>query len=717
MSETYKIKEKTKRSLPEMEKQILEIINFNGKALSKDDAKSLLKNISSYTNMTFELRSVILCLTLKLIYGERYDSYVRYAFGMIRGLFKDFLRSKNKIPSGFRRSPREHSQEIIYQTPTVREHGDYIQRSAKYHKTTIVKTRSKPTSPCSSERSSIITKNSPEKNIRANFSINVMSLKSLQKTFQKFLSKRFNQFRLNSFKDHKNEKSSHLKRFFKILERKMTRNGFDAIRKYQNALAGSRNLSKIPLAKSASTLSDNLIIRSPSFEERDKELWKRRHPIKNHSPTPSDFSAISGPIEPSSGHSSPTSYTENPFWKEKNIERRRSGELADLDSPQREESVKNSKAEDDLKNSRKNIINKPKPKALRSGKNQGKPKELQGIETSSKISFNVKDKEKIKNLLENINENHKYAKKAAVNNMKDAVTSDKTAQKLGAANLISDFISIFQDKISKNLQGQAFESLRDYYPAKLQSTPVFVKKKITLRANNNKNTPEITKKNQKTVTSSSENSLSYENTKEHSITSTKIIKNSPINTRTPSEKGLILEHYQLFADKISVLNHIILKNKLTSFIAILEEEEPINPKILDSFKDIFRILEAKRFSKLFFTFNQLRKVAEKSVHLRKAKSVHFFQKMNKAFNRISLRNKHTSFKVIKSMKDNKKAALRLFETLYKLRYRISSQYKSHILARIKSFQRCNKLNSNVIRLRLIQFFKKSYLRSFASAFV
>ena len=688
MSSFNRNKEKYRYSQSEIEKQVMDMMSEN-KKFSKDNAKSLIKNISLSTNMTFQPRNAILCLTLRLIYAGRFESYIRDAFAMMRGLFKDYLRIKNRISSEPRRGSREISQEMIYKTPTVREIGDLIQRSTKYHKKTVLKTRSRPISPFSIDK---VNNNKITQENNSKFK--ARSLQNLGKIFQKCLRKRWKQFKGSSFEE--NEKKNRLKRIYNLFNRKLMTNGLEPLKQNRDIIRRI-NFRRESLIKTTSLKVDDSRARSPSFEERDKEIWKRRNPIRNHSPSPSDFSAISGRLtyEPSSVISSPGLYCGNPFLIEN---KRKSKEIIELDSPQKEESAKADKNEENSKRKQQNTLKgRAKPKALRTGKNENKPREVDSKEKTPKIAFNAKEKKQFGNMLESIHENHLYAEKIVINTMKDAVLSDRVGHKLAITNLIADFIQIFKDKLSNQLKKDAFEAIKKFQDEKKQSTPVFNKKKPALRSKNDKKPSEIPNEN---VANPSEK-----------------IKVSSTNSKSLSKRKLSPESLQLFTDKISVLNHLILKNKLTSFLLILDEKESSNPQILNSFKDIFRILEAKRFSKLFFTFTHLRKVAEKRVNLRKVNCLHFFQKINKIFNRASYRNKHDSFKIIHSKPKQTKVALRLFECLYNIRNRIISYNKPSIFYKIKAYSDCKRINYNLIRHKFSNFLKKLYLRKLGSLYL
>ena len=650
---------KTKTKITDNQKEIYEKFEIaqgrHENPFEQHVRKTFIKRtISSEENET-DTHNSRLCLTLRFILEQKLESMYRFAFETLQFSTKNIELGKlNKITINRRRS-KEILQETVHEVPVTSETGDLIQKTSKYHKKTIYKTRSRGNSPCNSERISLATNTERERSQGNDIKY---LLNSVGKTFKKFLARRLTQFNQGSnteFQKNENKKSTDF-----------------------------RTLKRIQTAKSVSVFSDDSRGKSPSFDEKDKEIWRRRHPIRRHSPSPSDFSGISSHFSayPQSEQNSPRISMADPF----SLERSKINTLVEkVDgsfSKERRDSDFDKKStvdSDKIKESTgKVLMARPKPKALRSGipgKNSTKAEDY--VELPKRPLTNLEKQvmnKKIGNMVDSIRENHKCVEKKAVDTLKDAVEEDKSKQKVLVTRLLCDFLQIIKDKQEKSFLKDSLDKLKKYHPNKIQlQTPEFKPKKQALRSE----------------------------------------RKSPFSPSIKVDPSIP----DLFAQKIEVLNRPLLKNKLTSFFALFEASRNPNPKVLPALRNMFRIFEAKKFSKIYFTFYKIKNAANQRLHSRTKISIRFFQKQNKIFNEANMRNKLQTFKSICSIQNKSFAIMKFATVLSKIHARRNNALKHTIFYRIHSYSDRNRLNLKLRILKLSHFYNKIYLRKLALAYM
>ena len=651
MSGANKVKTKA------MDKQIgekVEVVRERYANPFQQTRKSVIKRTSSREEVETQQQTSRLCLVLRFILEQKLESLYIFAFEMLQNSTKDMEQGKsNKLFTNRRRS-KEILRETVHEVPVTTEVGDLIQKTTKYHKKTIYKTRSRGNSPCNSERTSL----APMPAGRKSQGIDTRHLlNSVGKTFKKFLAKRLTQFKLG---------------------------GKTEVRQNRNSKSPDFCLLKdIHMAKSASVFSDDSRGRSPSFDEKDKEAWRRRHPVRRHSPSPSDFSGMSSHFStvPHSEQNSPRTSIADPFSVERS---KRNTVVEKVDgsfSKERRDSEFEKKTTMDSEKIKeipgKIPMYKPKPKALRSGKPGNRPTQGEDFAELPKRPLTNLEKQimnkRIGNMVDSIHENHKCVEKQAVDTLKDAVEQDKSKQKMLVTKLLCDFLQIIKDKHEKSLLESSLDKLKKYQPITARKSPEFKPKKQALRS----------------------------------------------ERKSPSSPNIKLDPSipDLFAQKIEVINHALLKNKLTSFIALLEASRNPSPKVFPALRNLFRIFEAKKFSKLYFTFYKIKKAANQHLYSKTKISIRFFQKLNKLSNKANMRNKLYGFKSISSIPNKYYATLKIASALHKIHARRNNMLKPAIFYRIRSYSDRNRLNFKLKIIKLSHFYHKMYLRRLALAFM
>lgn len=563
-------------------------------------------------------RPVLLCLTLRAIIGTKVNLLLKHGFSMVQLLGGP---GSFNVPHLNR---REKSQDSTKDTPVSAELGELVHKTTKYHKRTVVRTRSRSNSPLPSARPSV------------NPSPYAGKLKALSKIFQKYLNKRFLQFQVGGHKGAL--KKICLQRILNILKQKMLKKGLRAFGSGKSDFCLLKNLNL------ASLSSENSKGKSQNFEEKDREIWRKRHPIRRHSPNPSNISTQSTPfsnIFSNSEQNSPRlSNPTNPFIVERRNTRRSTLPKEETEIFKEEVGKEEKKTGD--------FMGKKKGKALRSGKPGKEPVK------------NLVDTKKIRNMVESIQDNHRSVEKHALDRIKLVVDQEKEQQQLDLTGVLCDFLQIVKEKQETEFKKDCFAAIKAVPAKKKIETPQFGKKKTALRAGKGTKTPDINE----------------------------------------------------FAQKIEVLNHVILKNKLTSFVAILESEKK-SSKQLPALRNVYRIMDAKRFSKSYLAFYDIKKAANQRFNQKSKRNLRFFQSLHNLFRNSEAKSQK---KVFSSLK--KHCALhKLSKTLTKLQFSSQTKAKPQSFYALRSFSDQQHLKSKLKQLKIRHFCQKFYFRKLALGFV
>jgi hypothetical protein len=688
---------------PLNERTLLSLLCSNS-AYSRTEAKRLLSSLSSNTAIMHQPRSVILCLTLKITVYDKLDGLVRYSFGMIRGLFKEMVRSQSGGANFRKVRTWERSQENTLDT----EDDNAMKKIVHSYrnsvvKSSVVRSRSRPDNRISNgieeertgkreenvvkstrivhertgkgeENRMVWEKNGIGQERTGKGEENGMGLKkrllvSIAKTFRSQLGRLFARLKKPLVSAGTGKKTA-LQRLTSLLSKKVLKSSFSNILHSKKLPEPRRSLYRSrPQTKSVSLISEDSQFRSPSFEVKDKELWRRRHPIRKHSPSPSEYSRPSmlANSQYSESNSPRNPFSDNPFFRpdgRRNTEKIRkletfgtvsSDEVKDL------ESLASSKEEEKV------IMKKKAPQKLRSGKGRNENKGTD--EKKINEEKNLERGNKVKKMVGNIGKNLRACKKQTVDVMKKAVQDDKMNQKTNAANLISDLLTFTLNNHKKRSLKDAFDSI------------------LTQRLE----TPKP-------------------------ISLSKPAKKALRSGKTPNLKP----QAESFIQKLDFLNTYALKNKLISFVSIIEEGENTlsteNPALKSSLRNIFRILESKRFNKLCRTFTAIRRKASQSKSLQQKRKLKQLSALNRLCHKFSKRNQALGLKAILKGGQRNKAINLLLRNLTRLTSRIRKLNQPLGFFLIKSYAKERDRVWRIRILRLKSILKRDYSRRIARAF-
>ncbi|OMJ70348.1 hypothetical protein SteCoe_31679 [Stentor coeruleus] len=479
-------------------------------------------------------------------------------------------------------------------------------------------------------------------------------LKFALKAFTKHLTKHFNKFRQSLFNE--GHKHSAIKGLMQILLKKIQKNGFDPLFYYTKSLSSSRSDFRRNSIKSAILISEDIQILRPNFNDKDKELWKNQHPIYKHSPTPSELS-----------HPSLSNYSENfqvnlftdNFTR---VESRRNttGTIKGFDTFGTV--ISDDNLPEPLSSISKESNDKPN-----TGIRQNKHRLLRS-EKSPRSCPPVKAALYMEKLIKHIGKNHNRVKVLTMFNLAKAVNENKSNKKFQATGGINDVIQ----KHNKKLKEYAFESIKEE------------------------------KENKKTL------GLARGHKKQ--------ILRSQKNQKPPTQLG------EEFAYKLDFLNTLVLKNKLMSFLAIIEASPNTTipyetPAYKNSLKFIFRLLETKKFLKLFSTFHTIKKKSEHKNHAQHRKALKFLQKLENPINKYYKRQKNIFIKKVKSIGNYTLGAKKMLGILSKIVPRVFRNHKMNFFMNFRVMIQRRRQNIILRIMKAKHILRRMEARKMARAYV
>lgn len=610
--------------------------------------------------MSNQPMSSILVLTLKRCVGSKTDLLMRWAFGIIQSLLSEKCRSKSPVNFKQPRKSIERTEAFIQEAPNVSEHGDIVHRTTRYTKKTVVRNRSISPLPVDNKNSSEQSLKNQSKDTPITLKKHI--LKSALKAFTKHLTKHFNKFRQSLFKE--GHKLSAIKGLVQILLKKVQKNGFDPIFYYLKSPSSSRSDFRRNSAKSAILTSDDIKIRRPSFDDKDKELWKKRHPIRKHSPTPSELS-----------RPSLSNYSENPqaipfgdiFTR---VESRRNT----TETMKRFDTFGTAISDDNLPEP-SSSVSKDSNERPNTGIRQNKHRVLRS-EKSPRSCPPVKAALYMEKLIQHIGKNHHRAKVLSMFNMAKAVNESKSSKKFQAAGTIHGTLQ----KHNKELKKYALESIKEESEEKEENEEKEIKKPQGLTRGLKKQT----------------------------LRSQKIQK--------PAQLG------EEFTQKLDFLNTLALKNKLISFLAIIEASPNTSipydtPAYKNSIRFMFRLLETKKFLKLFSTFHTIKKKSEHKSHTQHRKALKFLHKLENPINKYYKRQKNFVITRVKSTGNYVFGVKKILGVLCKVVPRIFRNHKMHFFMSVREMIGRRRQNLIMRVMKAKHILKRMETRKMARAYV
>ena len=713
----------------DLDERICNLINLPSLNSSRVEAKAIMQSISMHPPLGYKPREVILCLTLKLLFDSRADPLVKYAFGMIRGLYKEYLLSKiPKQPKPPRRSYRNSTQ-INSENTEITEFGEFLKQTSA--KNLFYQSQSRPESPSDYRKSWETSKSS----IR-NDNLVRQTYRSLFKIFYKFLAKHFAKIR-----DAVNTKSVQkktIKNFVSLISVLGCRHAFNKVLRFatlrnlmdskSNASQGNvmdasklnnygkdlqsfnqNNGNKSSLIKSTSMTQESHS-RSPSFECRDKEIWRKRHPLRHQSPSPADtrpslfinlnFSESNSPRNP---------FVETPDLR--GVPRRNTvGVLkkfdtfgtADSNDKFEEVSQSMSKESQDSPMVKSPMSRKPKP--LRSGRSEPAKPIKKPLELTPEV------RKKLEKMTRNIGNNFKAAKARGLIKLNQAVQDEKAQRRKAAAGVLSDILGFRTKCLEKRNKKDAFEAVKK----EAKSKPLNVGAKVEMKKPPKK--PILRSGNQrKDEGPGLERPASTQSTLDGSVKSNHFESSDTPTPRTPTLATQSARPKKLlkYFDWLKTRN---LKNKLLGFIKITEHSGNIKNQ-QKSLRSIFRVLEAKRFSRICRVFHNIKRYSTQRSHILQKKYIIFAQKLSKIFS-YSLKSRTLpAFSKLTTFISYPKAGRRLLKALESIESRAKLAVKPLVWYRISSYIKKCQCDNKVRSVKLDYLTRKVYIRRLAYAFV
>lgn len=711
----------------DLDERICNLINLPSLNSSRVEAKAIMQSISMHPPLGYKPREVILCLTLKLLIDSRADPLVKYAFGMIRGLYKEYLISKTpRQPKPPRRSYRNSTQ-INSENTEITEFGEFLKQTSA--KNLFCRSQSRPESPTDFRKSWETSKSS----IR-NENLTRQTYRSLFKIFYKFLAKHFAKLRdavnlksvqkkiIKNFVNSvsvlsyrqafnkvlrfvtlhslmgKNENKSDVSQGSAFNASKMNDNGKDLQSFNRN------NGNKSSFVKSASMTQESHS-RSPSFECRDKEIWRKRHPLRHHSPSPVE-------TRPSlfiNLNFSESNSPRNPFVETPDLRggprRNTVGVLKKFDTFGTVDS--NDKLEDPSQSISKESQDSPKVKTPMSRKQKplrsGRSEPAKPIKKPLELTPDVK--KKLEKMTRNIGNNLKTAKAKGLIKLNQAVQDEKAQRRKGAAGVLSDILGFRTKCLEKRNKKDAFESIKK----EAKNKPFQLSPKVEMKKPPKK--PILRSGNQrKDEAPALERPVSTQSTLDGSVKSTHVESSDP--PTPPTQSARPKKFLKLF-DWVKTRN---LKNKLLGFIKITEHSGNIKNH-QKSLRSIFRVLEAKRFSRVCRIFHNIKRYSTQRSHLLQKKYIIFAQKLSKIFS-YSLKSRTLpAFSKLTTFISYPKAGRRLLKALESIETRAKLAVKPLVWYRISSYIKKCQCDNKVRSVKLDYLTRKVYIRKLAYAFV
>lgn len=636
---------------------------MNGKEnLSKEQRRS-----------TFRPRPLRMFLTLKMIFDSKSAYYVKYSFGMIRGVFKEYQRSK---------SPKRYLKDFIG------NNGNFSESKIEKFRGLALKTKEiKNVKGFELESPSFADLDFGQAKAAVAGAGLRKGLRELEKFWLKRAAFGFGLLKKNWVE--MNELWGNLK---VQMDEKVLGSGkvgvdygcedlFNSDVKMKTRVEFSNIREEMDSFKSIPTTLQNSHYRKKSFDSKDQELFRQRHPVKIQSPSPPLYPRFSLNLSPNSTISS----SENRFQPFPERTRRNT-----IDAVKPRDSLKHFKPEISEESESSDIIDvqehfkiesKPKKSSLRSAPK----KEVVQQEKIKKEDFWLNrplfKQKKIEEMVKKVMKNLDKVKMKAFGRIKEEVKKLKNFRKTEAAGNVFSFL----EKLIRKRLGLAqkhaidricFSGILKKDEEKKERVQALAKpeKKIKLRAA------------------------------------------KPVIRGRGSEDGKA----EKFVEHLDFLRTCVLKSKLLGFLSIIDSLHPspsTKPQQKSALRSIFRILESKRFLNICKTFQTIRTKLSQLQKLKQKKYLYLSQKLLKLNKSHLIPAKSSAFQSIQNFSLLQKSHEKLIKTLRKIENRGKALVKPMILYSIISYTRRIFYSDRIKRLKLLNILKKTYLRKLASSFV
>jgi hypothetical protein len=687
---------------------------------SRVETRAFIESISANPPLTYRPRDVILCLSLKLIFDSRAEPLVKYSFGMLRGLYKEFLRNKSKPRQKPPRRSYRNSTQVLTENTELTEFGEFLKQTNE--KNLFFRSQSRPESPDESRKSW----ESSKSNVQIE-TLQRQTYRSLFKIFNKFLDKHFSKLKNNS-KNKENMKNS-MKNFVNSLVGLSFRYSFTKILRYstfsnENNGITSKMKSFVSSAKDSrrfigrhenrsATVTLNgsnleCLSRRPSFDNKDREIWRKRHPVRFQSPKaietrPSLFITLNSSESNSPG---------NPFAETPDLRgagrRNTVGVLRKFDTFGTTDSGdKNEESQNISKESQEGKKN-PKKKNLRAGRpadckeneenkrNKENDKKNEDCKRKKKIELTPAVKRIIGKMEKGLLAHWKIVKGKVLLKLTQAVQDEKNARKKNAAGLLADLSGFRIRSCQKKLKHSAFQDIKK--EAKEKPLHISPKEKS-----------EMKKPPKKPI-------LRSGNSRPEDFAS------KPIQPLSLSPKPLVPDQSlkaKKFLKTFDWLKTKNLKNKLLGFLKITENSG--KQKNLSNFskglRSIFRVLEAKKFSTTCRVFHNVKRYSSQRSHVLQKKYIIFAQKLSKIFSYALKSRTFPAFSKIFASVSILRAGKKLGKALEKIENRAKLGVKPLVWYRISSYMKKKQCDYKVRSIKLDYLIRKVYIRKLAYSFV
>ena len=637
-----------------------DLMNGNEK-LSKDQRRS-----------TFRPRPLRMFLTLKMIFDSKSLHYVKYSFGMIRGVFKEYQRSK---------SPKTNSKDFIG------NNGNFTESKIEKLRGLALKTKEiRNLRGIELESPSFADLDFGQVKIASRGAILRKALRELEKvyfdriTFGLQLLKK-NCVDMKRFKNLKVESGEKVLGSGKVAVDYGYEHLFNSDVKMKTRVEFSNIREGMDSLKSTPTTSSNTHFRKKSFDSKDQELFRQRHPVKIQSPSPPLYPRFSLNLSPNST----TSSSENRFQPFPERTRRNTIDIIkpknNLRQP-RPEISEESESSDiiDVQENFK-IETKPKKSPLRSAPKKEDCKKNQIKKEDFWLSRPLFKQKKIEDMVKRLRQNLDKVKMKAFEQLKEEVKKLKNSRKKEAAGKVFSFL----EKLMRKRHGLAQKHAID---------------RICLNG--------ILKKDEE----NKERVKALQKPERKG----KLRAIQPIADRRDS-RDLKAEKFVQYLD---FLRTCVLKSKLLGFLSIIESLPPsasTKPQQKSALRSIFRILESKRFLKICKTFQTIRSKLAQLQKLKQKKYLYLSQKLFKLNKSHLIPAKSLAFQSILNFSLVQKSHEKLISTLTKIENKGKALVKPMILYSVISYTRRIFYSDRIKRLKLLSILKKKCLRKLASSFV
>jgi hypothetical protein len=491
--------------------------------------------------------------------------------------------------------------------------------------------------------------------------------KSIQKVVSIILQKIHSYFRSLKSKNLRFfESFLLLKVLFSKIISKFYKVSFDLILNYSKKMKSSffssnglKNSNNLPSSR-------DLFIRRKSFDLKDQELWRKRHPSRFLSP---DLPRRSLKISPE---------YENPFVLAKISEIRRKT-LGDVKKPSVFRILKSTESEEGSESSdvieiQENFKTEVEGFDDKTGKFEGFDEESQKVQKKEDFwaMRPVFKKKKIENLAKFLIKNLGTVKDIVFRRLRENVEEVKKRVKVKASKSVFEFLDFqFFKKSNLNLK-HAFE-------------------KIIQTAQQRPKITKIIKTNKKPV----------------------------LRAQKPEAKKIDPERPEKLLQSLDILRTICLKLKLFGFLSIIESKDlhPSSIQYKKGLRSIFRVLETKRFLVLCKTFTSIKSSLIQIQKLKQLKYRRLSQKILKTLQKNLNPLKNYSFSKIFKFFQLKKSSETLKKTLEKIEKRGKMIVKPIVWFSVISYAKQNEYKENLRKIKMENVLSKKRLRKIASGFM